>query len=209
MAEVIEKVCRHLRGEVQDFRDVAVDPDGASLFARLVYEAARQIPAGQTRTYGELARTLMRPGAARAVGRALGSNPIGLDHPLPSGRGRRRQGRRVLCLRRMGDQDKAAGDRRGTVVKRPKGWTVQGRRPGSRRHGPTYEVGAFLRSSHVGVRGSGGSRTRHYGFHRAACHADTLQTPSTKAEGAGVEPARRCRSPGFRPGAVAHRLALP
>ena len=104
---------------------------------------------------------------------------------------------------------KAAGDRRGEVVKRPKGGTVQGRRPGSRRHGPTYEVGAFLRSSHVGVRGSGGSRTRHYGFHRAACHADTLQTPSTKAEGAGVEPARRCRSPGFRPGAVAHRLALP
>lgn len=81
MAEIIEKVCQHLRGEVQDFRDVAVDPDGASPFARRVYEAARQIPAGQTRTYGELARTLMRPGAARAVGRALGSNPIGLIIP--------------------------------------------------------------------------------------------------------------------------------
>jgi len=81
MVEIIEKVCQHLRGEVQDFRDVEVELNGASPFALLVYEAARQIPAGQTRTYGELARELGRRGAARAVGRALGSNPIGLIIP--------------------------------------------------------------------------------------------------------------------------------
>ena len=81
IAEVIKKVCKHLQGEVQDFRDIAVDLDDAGPFARQVYEAARKISTGQTRTYGELARTLGRPCAARAVGQALGRNPIGLIIP--------------------------------------------------------------------------------------------------------------------------------
>lgn len=81
IAEVIKRVCRHLQGEAQDFRDVTIDLNGAGRFAREVYEAAREIPAGQTRTYGEVARVLSRPTAARAVGRALGRNPIGLIVP--------------------------------------------------------------------------------------------------------------------------------
>ncbi len=81
VAEVIARVRRHLAGEVQDFRDVAVDLDGAGPFARQVYQAARQIPPGQTRSYGELARALGRPRAARAVGQALGKNPIALLIP--------------------------------------------------------------------------------------------------------------------------------
>src|SRR5262245_50321480 len=43
IAEVIKRVGRHLRGDFQDFRDVAVDLDGAGPFARRVYEAAREI----------------------------------------------------------------------------------------------------------------------------------------------------------------------
>ena len=81
IAEVIERVCKHFRGDVQDFRDVAVDLDEAAPFARQVYEAARRIPAGQTRTYGELAASAGRPGAARAVGQALGKNPVALIIP--------------------------------------------------------------------------------------------------------------------------------
>ena len=81
IAEVIEKVCRHLQGEVQDFRDITVDLDGAAPFARQVYEAAREIPAGQTRTYGQLAEALHRPAAARAVGQILARNPIPLIIP--------------------------------------------------------------------------------------------------------------------------------
>jgi O-6-methylguanine DNA methyltransferase len=81
IAEVIRKVSQHLQGDVQDFRDVAVDLDGAGSFARQVYEAARLIPAGQTTTYGELARALSRPAAARAVGQALGKNPVALIIP--------------------------------------------------------------------------------------------------------------------------------
>ena len=81
IAEVIAKVRRHLEGAVQDFRHITLDLDGADSFARQVYEAARKIPAGETRTYGELARTLGQPGAARAVGQALGRNPVPLIIP--------------------------------------------------------------------------------------------------------------------------------
>jgi methylated-DNA-[protein]-cysteine S-methyltransferase len=81
VAEVIERVRRHFRGDLQDFSGVRVEPDGAGPFARTVYAAARNIPAGQVRTYGELARTLNRPTAARAVGQALGRNPVPLIIP--------------------------------------------------------------------------------------------------------------------------------
>ena len=43
-------------------------------FQRKVYEAALKIPRGQVRTYGELARAIGRPRAARAVGQALKRN---------------------------------------------------------------------------------------------------------------------------------------
>ena len=79
--EIIERVRNHLRGQLQDFGDVAIDLDGAGQFERQVYEAARRIPAGQTMTYGELAKALGLPGAARAVGRALGRNPVPLIIP--------------------------------------------------------------------------------------------------------------------------------
>jgi methylated-DNA-[protein]-cysteine S-methyltransferase len=81
IADVIERISRHFGGDIQDFADVPVDLDGARPFARRVYEAARRIPTGETRTYGELARALGRPMAARAVGQALGRNPVALIIP--------------------------------------------------------------------------------------------------------------------------------
>jgi methylated-DNA-[protein]-cysteine S-methyltransferase len=49
---------------------------GATPFTRSVYEMVAAIPAGCSRTYGEIARQLGRPGAARAVGRAVATNPF-------------------------------------------------------------------------------------------------------------------------------------
>lgn len=43
-------------------------------FADRVREAVRQIPKGETRSYGEIARTVGRPGAARAVGTVMKNN---------------------------------------------------------------------------------------------------------------------------------------
>lgn len=46
-----------------------------------VFEALREIPAGETRTYGEIASSLGEPKAARAVGRACATNPVALAIP--------------------------------------------------------------------------------------------------------------------------------
>ena len=53
-----------------------MDLDGVPEFDRRVYEIARAIPCGATLSYGEIARQLGVPGGARAVGQALGRNPI-------------------------------------------------------------------------------------------------------------------------------------
>ena len=48
---------------------------------RLVLDAVRAIPRGEVVSYGEVARRIGRPGAARAVGGAVGRNPVGLLVP--------------------------------------------------------------------------------------------------------------------------------
>jgi O-6-methylguanine DNA methyltransferase len=90
IAGIIERVQKHLRGDLQDFLDIVVDLGATGPFSRQVYEAVRNIPAGRTRSYGELATEIRRPTASRAVGQALGRNPIPLIIPchrvLASGR---------------------------------------------------------------------------------------------------------------------------
>jgi len=50
-------------------------------FQRTVWQALLQIPAGRTLSYGELARTLGAPRAVRAVGAAVGRNPVSVVVP--------------------------------------------------------------------------------------------------------------------------------
>ncbi|MEO8207523.1 MAG: methylated-DNA--[protein]-cysteine S-methyltransferase [Chloroflexota bacterium] len=68
--------------------DPSVTPDGIPLdledrpdWDRAVLGAVRAIPRGGTRSYGDIARAIGRPGAARAVGGAVGRNPIALIIP--------------------------------------------------------------------------------------------------------------------------------
>jgi methylated-DNA-[protein]-cysteine S-methyltransferase len=65
-----------LRGEPVDFSTLALDWRGLSDFHRRVYRRALAIPPGRTLSYGELAREIGEPGAARAVGQAMGANPF-------------------------------------------------------------------------------------------------------------------------------------
>ena len=81
ITEVIQKVCRHFAGEIQDFQNIAVDMQETGSFAQQVYNAIRAIPPGQTITYGEIAKKINRPKSARAIGQALGRNPIALIIP--------------------------------------------------------------------------------------------------------------------------------
>jgi methylated-DNA-[protein]-cysteine S-methyltransferase len=54
---------------------------GGTEFQREVWAALRAIPAGETRSYGQLAAAIGRPSAVRAVGLANGANPIGVIVP--------------------------------------------------------------------------------------------------------------------------------
>jgi methylated-DNA-[protein]-cysteine S-methyltransferase len=65
-----------LDGADDDLATVALDMGELDEFPRAVYALAREIRPGRTLTYGEIARSLgAGPGAARAVGQALGRNP--------------------------------------------------------------------------------------------------------------------------------------
>lgn len=65
-----------LAGQADDLADLPLDLSAVAPFERRVYLAARAIPFGRTLHYGDLARQIGEPGAARAVGRALGRNPF-------------------------------------------------------------------------------------------------------------------------------------
>jgi methylated-DNA-[protein]-cysteine S-methyltransferase len=81
VANAIDAIARLLEGEPDDLSDVALDMDGVPDFHRRVYDVARAIPPGETRSYGELAAGLGEPAAAQAVGRALGRNPFPIVVP--------------------------------------------------------------------------------------------------------------------------------
>ena len=53
----------------------------ATAFQQQVWQVLRGIPSGQTRSYGAIAKAIGKPGAARAVGQACGSNPVALIIP--------------------------------------------------------------------------------------------------------------------------------
>lgn len=77
----IERIAALLHGARDDLADLALDWDGIEPFERRVYVAARAIGPGHTRTYGEVAASIGEPGAARAVGRALGANRFAIVVP--------------------------------------------------------------------------------------------------------------------------------
>ena len=77
----VDRIVTLLRGEASDLEQVALDMSLVPAFHRRVYELARTIPAGKTLSYGEVASRIGSPGAARAVGQALGKNPFAIIVP--------------------------------------------------------------------------------------------------------------------------------
>jgi len=77
----IDDIVALLRGEARDLLDVPLDLTDIPAFHRRVYALARRIAPGRTLSYGELAQQLGEPGAARAVGQALGRNPFPIVVP--------------------------------------------------------------------------------------------------------------------------------
>jgi len=67
---------RYFAGIRETFDAIPIDLEGATLFRHAVWEGARGVPWGTTTSYGGLAALIGKPNAARAVGQALGANPI-------------------------------------------------------------------------------------------------------------------------------------
>lgn len=67
-------------GDVHAISDLPVDLAGTP-FGEAVLKALRDVPAGETATYGEIARRIGAPRAVRAVGTAVGRNPVAIVVP--------------------------------------------------------------------------------------------------------------------------------
>jgi O-6-methylguanine DNA methyltransferase len=80
-AEAATMVLAMLAGDPVDPGAVPIDIGDRPSWDQTVLAAVRAIPRGATAGYGEVARRIGRPGAARAVGGAVGRNPVGLLVP--------------------------------------------------------------------------------------------------------------------------------
>jgi AraC family transcriptional regulator of adaptative response/methylated-DNA-[protein]-cysteine methyltransferase len=78
-SEWVKAIAQHLRGDTPSL-DLPIDVR-ATAFQWKVWRALQQIPYGETRAYAEVAKSIGRPKAARAVARACAANPVALVVP--------------------------------------------------------------------------------------------------------------------------------
>ncbi len=101
LAETAAQLAQYFAGERDTF-SLPLNASGTS-FQRNVWAALREIPFGETRSYGQVARAIDKPTASRAVGAANGQNPISIIVP---------------CHRVVGSNGKLTGYAGGLAVKR-------------------------------------------------------------------------------------------
>ncbi|MBN6710796.1 methylated-DNA--[protein]-cysteine S-methyltransferase [Haemophilus haemoglobinophilus] len=100
--QVKSSLDRYFSGEKEDFSTIPLNPQGTE-FQQKIWQALRQIQYGQFSSYGELAHLIDHPKAVRAVGGAVGRNPISIIIP---------------CHRILGKQKQLTGFGGGLPVKR-------------------------------------------------------------------------------------------
>ncbi|BDU70398.1 methylated-DNA--[protein]-cysteine S-methyltransferase [Geothrix oryzae] len=74
--EAVRRLMAHLAGQPQDLGGIPLDLAERTPFQQRVAEVLRSTQPGQTISYGEVALLVGRPGAARAVGQAVKTNPV-------------------------------------------------------------------------------------------------------------------------------------
>lgn len=80
LREATLQLQQYLRGERLHFH-LPLDLGGGTTFQQAVWQALLRIPPGQTTSYGALGQAIGRPAAVRAVGAAVGRNPVSLIVP--------------------------------------------------------------------------------------------------------------------------------
>ncbi len=96
----IDQLTDYINGKRQNFT-INMNPVGTE-FQRIVWQALQTIPFGETRTYSEIAADINHPEAVRAVGTAIGANPLLIVIP---------------CHRIIAKNGKLSGFRAGVDVK--------------------------------------------------------------------------------------------
>ncbi|WP_170006096.1 methylated-DNA--[protein]-cysteine S-methyltransferase [Bacillus fonticola] len=96
----INELCEYYKGIRQSF-SLPLDVKGTP-FQEQIWEALKQIPYGTTSSYTEIAESIQRPTAVRAVGTAIGANPVLITVP---------------CHRVIGKNGAITGYRGGTEMK--------------------------------------------------------------------------------------------
>jgi len=81
LSSIVARIARQFDGKSDGGQPLPPLDIAATAFQWRVWNALTRIPAGQTRSYGEIARAIGAPKAARAVGRACGSNRLALIVP--------------------------------------------------------------------------------------------------------------------------------
>lgn len=81
MMALMDRIEDYAEGERVGFEDVALDLSGLPDFYRRAYDILVQVGWGETLTYGDMARRLGDVGLSRAVGQAMGANPMPLVIP--------------------------------------------------------------------------------------------------------------------------------
>jgi methylated-DNA-[protein]-cysteine S-methyltransferase len=80
LSNLVERLKLYFRGVRVDFPD-KLDFTGATPFQSRIWQTARLIPYGETRSYGWVAQQAGNPKASRAAGQALGRNPLPIIVP--------------------------------------------------------------------------------------------------------------------------------
>jgi len=117
---LLEQLTEYFAGDREAF-DIQLDLSGATEFQRQIYERLMEVPFGRVVSYGDIADELGEPGAARAVGQAVGANPLPVVIPCH---------RVVRSDRRLGGF--SGGVKRKVSLLRLEGVHVDGPRPTSR-----------------------------------------------------------------------------
>ncbi|HEX6509853.1 MAG TPA: methylated-DNA--[protein]-cysteine S-methyltransferase [Chloroflexota bacterium] len=77
---VITQLGEYFEGRRTEF-DLPIDLSYLTGFQRVVLEAVREVPYGEVQSYGEIAQAVGKPGAARAVGGVMATNPFSIVIP--------------------------------------------------------------------------------------------------------------------------------